>query len=61
MPKKYRVIDQYENYGIIGEFDKYGEACKAAELWKTETDGECNLVMLCWNANSQVYESAIII
>lgn len=58
--KKYRILDLYENYGLIGEFDRYGEACRAAELWKLETDGECDLIMFRWNEISQIYEPAVI-
>jgi len=59
-PKKYRLCDLYEDYGIIGEFDTYGEICQAAERWKAETDGECDLIMFRWNASAQSYEPAIV-
>lgn len=41
--KKYRLVDYYENYGIVGEYDTIEEMKKAAQNWLSETDGECKL------------------
>ena len=53
--KKFRVYDLYENCGAVGEFDTYAEACTAAALWRKETDGECDPVILKWNDTYQAY------
>ena len=53
--KKFRVYDLYENYGVIGEFNTYAEACAAAALWREETAGECDTVILEWSDIYQAY------
>ncbi len=41
--KRYRLVDNYEGYGFIGEYDTIEELKKAASQWEEDTDGECEL------------------
>ena len=41
--KKYKLIDYYEGYGVVGEYDTIEEMKEAAYNWMLETDGECDL------------------
>ena len=49
MPKKFRVYDLYEAYGGVSNCDTLEEALKIAEIWREETDGECDLVIMRWS------------
>lgn len=46
--KKYQLVDNYENYGYIGEYDTLEELKKAASEWEEDTDGECDLEVQEW-------------
>lgn len=41
--KRYRLVDNYEGYGYIGEYDTLEELKKAASEWEEDTDSECDL------------------
>ena len=51
--KKYQLYDLYDFYGEIGSYDTLEEAHRAAEDWKDETDGECDLIIRKWNEAEQ--------
>lgn len=42
--KKYRLVDYYEEYGVIGEYDAIWDMLEAAHEWTWETGGECDLI-----------------
>lgn len=46
MEKRYILLDEYEGYGIVGQFDTLEEVQEAARNWEQECDGECSLVTL---------------
>jgi len=55
MPKKYRVIDLYENTGILEDADTLEDAENIAGQWEYETDGECDVVIMQWSEVYQAY------
>ncbi|MBR1555707.1 MAG: hypothetical protein IJ644_10010 [Oscillospiraceae bacterium] len=55
MPKKYRVVDLYENTGILGDADTLEDAQTIAGQWEYETDGECDVVIMQWDDTYQAY------
>jgi hypothetical protein len=46
--KRYQLVDNYENYGYIGEYDTLEEMKKTASEWEEDTDGECDLELQEW-------------
>lgn len=38
--KRYRLVDNYEDYGYIGEYNTLEELKKAASEWEEDTDME---------------------
>lgn len=46
--KRYQLVDNYEGYGYIGEYDTLEELKKAASEWEEDTDGECDLELQEW-------------
>ena len=55
MPKKFRVYDLYECYGVVSECDTLEEARKIVRSWKEETDGECELIIQRWSDTYYAY------
>ena len=53
--KKYRLVDNYEGYGIVGEYDTIGEILIAAYKWMSETDYECDLRYFKQDEQSATY------
>ena len=49
--KKYCLYDFYERYGVVAECDTLREIRQAWISWMTETDGECDLMILLWDEN----------
>ena len=52
---KYKLADFYEDYELVGCYDQLDEARHAAESYREETDGECDLVLFYWNDDYQAY------
>lgn len=46
--KKYRLVDYYEGYEIIGEYSSYNKMLTAAYEYTIDTDGECDLEYYEW-------------
>lgn len=46
--KRYQLVDNYEDYGYIGEYNTLEELKKAASEWEEDTDGECDLELQEW-------------
>ena len=59
MSNKYIVVDNYENYGLIGEGLTLSEAEDKVEEWKKETDGECDCEILIdvWSEKREYVKS----
>ena len=57
--KKYRVWDNYEGYGIVGDYDTEKEARAAAKRRSEETDGECQIVLYSYCEKEKGYRAVV--
>ena len=55
MDRSYIVIDNYEEYGFVGEYNTLNEAKHAVARWVKSTDGECDceIVPNIWDEKRQ--------
>ena len=55
MDKSYIVVDNYEEYGFVGEYNTLNDAKHAVADWIRATDGKCNceIVPDVWDEKRQ--------
>lgn len=53
--ERYKLIDFTDDYGLVGHYSTLEEAQEAAEAWRDDTDGDCELVIYEWDEDIQAY------
>lgn len=53
--KMYELYDYTDGYGIVDYYDTMDEVMEAAEEWKIDTDGDCDLHIRKWDDDLEMY------
>ncbi len=53
--ERYKLIDLTDNYGLVGYYSTLEDMQEAAEDWRIDTDGDCNLLLQMWDEDVQAY------
>lgn len=53
--ERYKLIDFTDDYGLVGRYSTLEDAQEAAEAWRDDTDGDCQLVIYEWDEDVQAY------
>jgi len=59
-PKKYKLVDSYEGYVIVGFYSTLQAAKQAADDFRRETDGECSLTLFRWSDTYSAYVTEML-
>lgn len=58
--RKYKLVDCYEDYTVIGFYSTLNTARQAADDYRRETDGECDLTLFRWSNTYSAYVTEIL-
>lgn len=53
---RYRLFDDYDDMGLVGEYANMRQVQKAAQERHIDTDGECCLLLYKFNTTACKYE-----
>ncbi len=53
--RRFQLWDYYENYGLVDDYETLGEAIEAANDWREDCEGECELVIKEYNKELDKY------
>ena len=53
--ERYKLLDFTDGYGLVGYYSTLEDAQEAAEAWRDDTDGDCELVIYEYDEDVQAY------